>query len=62
MFNFQARFLQKPTTTITPDEPTERAAKSATNNLQSRLLKERQSRAMNGRQYCARCGLPYSRG
>jgi hypothetical protein len=69
MFQFTAKFLQKPTTTAMPDEPTGDAAKTATNNhLQSRLLQERQRRARNEQQ-CVRCrwwrlseycGLPHS--
>jgi redox-regulated HSP33 family molecular chaperone len=51
MFKFQAKFLLKPTTTVMPD-----ATKTVTaNHLQSRLLKERQLRAKNESQQCARC-------
>ena len=51
MFQFTATFLRKPTTTVMPD-----ATKIVTaNHLQSRLLQERQLRAMNEPQQGVRC-------
>jgi hypothetical protein len=47
VFNFQSKFLQKPTaaTTIMPDAPTGDAASPTTNNhLKSRLLLERHAK------------------
>jgi hypothetical protein len=46
MFNFKAKFLRKPTTTIIPDAATDDASKTTTtanNHLQSRLLQERRA-------------------
>jgi hypothetical protein len=51
MFQFQAKFLQKPTTatTIMPHAATGDAAKTTTtnNHLRSRLLQERQRKSFN---------------
>jgi hypothetical protein len=55
MFNFQAKFLtKKPTTTAI--KPNEAAKSAATTSLYSRLFQQRQHRAMNEPQLCARCG------